>query len=225
MSATSSLTTTSPKLRMRRIAYPVTALGPGNRIALWVAGCSLDCKGCITPELQPPSSGRNIEIGQLLMHLTKLPGHFDGITLTGGEPFEQPRPLVELLRGLATLKPEWNTLIFSGYPFRHLLKMGMDCKNLLSQTDILIDGPFSESSPSQGKLTATTNQTVHYLSKRGEQLKSQCEHNNSRANLGFNSNQDDILIGILAPEVRAGLHTSLGILCNGNTDRAEVSHD
>lgn len=216
MSATNNL-----KLRMQRIAYPVTALGPGNRIALWVAGCSLNCKGCITPELQPRNSGKEISVARLFKYLAQVPGSFDGITLTGGEPFEQPAPLVELLEHLATIKPEWNTLVFSGYPLRHLLKMGVDCENLLAKTDILIDAPFNNTAPSHGKLTASANQSIHYLSLRGERLKDQCEHLNAKANLGLNSNQDDVLIGILAPIERAHLHNALGIVRNGS----EVAYD
>ena len=34
-----------------RILYPVTALGPGKRIAIWVSGCERHCNHCANPEL------------------------------------------------------------------------------------------------------------------------------------------------------------------------------
>ncbi|MEM7016481.1 MAG: 4Fe-4S cluster-binding domain-containing protein, partial [Pseudomonadota bacterium] len=53
--------TSSNSINMARLAYPVTALGPGRRVVLWVAGCSLRCKDCITPELLDSEQGRIIE--------------------------------------------------------------------------------------------------------------------------------------------------------------------
>ena len=34
-----------------RVIYPVTALGPGNRVAIWTVGCNRKCEGCANPEL------------------------------------------------------------------------------------------------------------------------------------------------------------------------------
>ena len=34
-----------------RILYPVTSLGPGKRLCIWVSGCNARCEGCANPEL------------------------------------------------------------------------------------------------------------------------------------------------------------------------------
>lgn len=40
-----------------RLLYPITALGPGERIALWVSGCDRKCNKCANPELWDDYSG------------------------------------------------------------------------------------------------------------------------------------------------------------------------
>ncbi len=44
------------------LAWPVTSLGPGRRVVLWVAGCRKRCPGCISPEMQDPANGRLFNI-------------------------------------------------------------------------------------------------------------------------------------------------------------------
>ena len=105
-----------PNLRLHSLAYPVTALGPGRRLAMWVSGCSLNCRGCISPELQSPKSGKDITTERLLDHILSLQESLDGLSLTGGEPFEQASALSVLLEDLRQQRPDWNILAFSGYP-------------------------------------------------------------------------------------------------------------
>ena len=44
-----------------RILYPVTSLGPGKRLCIWVSGCNARCEGCANPELwtQRPEQKEN----------------------------------------------------------------------------------------------------------------------------------------------------------------------
>lgn len=35
-------------LYLSRIHFPVTTLGPGNRIGIWFQGCSIQCQGCVS---------------------------------------------------------------------------------------------------------------------------------------------------------------------------------
>lgn len=34
-----------------RIYFPVTTLGPGERVVVWTCGCTKRCPGCANPEL------------------------------------------------------------------------------------------------------------------------------------------------------------------------------
>ena len=69
-------------------AAGVHGLGPGRRVVLWVRGCSIGCPGCMTPELWAKVQPRPIEpLAEMLSGA--LQGH-EGLTISGGEPFEQP---------------------------------------------------------------------------------------------------------------------------------------
>ena len=66
-----------------------------------------------------------------------------GVTFSGGEPFEQPKPLLELakqIRGMGL-----NLVIYTGYLVENLLKQGErkpEILELMSLADIIVDGPF-----------------------------------------------------------------------------------
>ena len=82
-----------------RILSPVHSLGPGKRVCLWTQGCKKRCKRCMSPELQP-FTGTETEEELLSKLLNKLAEKNDckGITISGGEPFEQPQALLKLLK-------------------------------------------------------------------------------------------------------------------------------
>jgi anaerobic ribonucleoside-triphosphate reductase activating protein len=67
----------------------------------------------------------------------------DGVTFTGGEPFEQAAPLARL--GEAILEMGLNLVLYSGYTFEELLQAGDGDRNirrLLEAGWLLVDGPF-----------------------------------------------------------------------------------
>ena len=67
----------------------------------------------------------------------------DGITLTGGEPFQQPAACAELAQ--RAHQKGLNVWSYSGYTYEKLREMarGDEAVNaLLSEIDVLVDGPF-----------------------------------------------------------------------------------
>lgn len=199
------------KLRLAHLAYPVTALGPGRRLALWVAGCPLSCRGCITPNLWNPDAGREVAVDKVLKRISALDVALDGITLSGGEPFVQATALTQLLEGLATLRPNWNVLIFSGYPHATLTKRGRDATDLLARTDVLVAGVFDQQRPAVHPLAGSANQTVHYLSARGQTLRPIIESTPfNQFDIGLGSDDQQFLIGVIDTTKRQSLHQALG---------------
>ena len=197
---------------MSHLAYPVTALGPGSRLALWVAGCPLRCPDCITPELQRMDAGRSIAVNRLAAHILRLPVRLQGVTFTGGEPFAQAGALTDLWTLLAQARPEWNLLVFTGHRLAALQARGGPSTALLANTDVLIDGPYRRARQVAHPLRASANQRIHYLSTRGRVLQEACEDGNpGAANLGIGSRHGSWLIGILDPRRRRQLHRSLGV--------------
>lgn len=197
-------------LRFARLAYPVTALGPGRRLALWVAGCSLRCHGCITPELQSADAGKAIPVARLAERILALNTALDGITLTGGEPFEQAEALAELWASIAPQRPEWDLLAFSGYTLAQL-QARPNSGRLLAFTDLLVAGPFLPQRPSQHPLLASGNQQLHDLTPRGRRMMIACDESSPpRANLGYLGDGRGWLVGLLDPDERRSLHRRLG---------------
>lgn len=198
------------ELKLYSIAYPVTALGPGHRVAVWVAGCPLRCKGCITPQLLSTDAGKSIAVTRLAQHLLRLPVPLDGVTLTGGEPFAQAEALAALLRLVKAGCPQWNVLMFSGFTLRQWQHGDVTQRQLLQQIDVLVDGPYLAGKPGRHPLTASANQQLHLLTPQAQTLKPALDALPANAaNLGINPQGEDCLIGIVEPGARQRLHRGL----------------
>ena len=198
------------ELKLYSLAYPVTALGPGRRVALWVAGCPLRCKGCITPQLLSMDAGEAIAVSRLAQHLLQLPLPLDGVTLTGGEPFVQAQALLSLVELLKAERPQWNILTFSGFTLRQWRGGDAEQRRLLKQIDMLVDGPYLAGRPGGHALTASANQRLHLLTSRARALKPELDAMPANtANLALNPHGADCLVGIVDAVARRRIHDGL----------------
>ena len=118
------------------------ANGPGIRTSIFVPGCSLNCKNCFNKDYQNPSFGNlwTEKEDELLISYLSDP-NVAGLTILGGEPFENAQGLISLLKKIKTNKSIW---IYSGYTYDYLIKND-DTLELLKLVDVLVDGPFIES--------------------------------------------------------------------------------
>lgn len=146
-----------------RILFPVTALGPGNRLCLWVAGCSRRCKGCANPELWQQHPHQKISPSRLADCVDKLKKQdIEGITISGGEPFEQAQELARFLELFLGESPR-DVLVFTGYRLEEL-QMDQKYHALLEKTDVLIDGAYiEEQNDNKTPLRGSLNQRIHFL--------------------------------------------------------------
>lgn len=114
--------------------------GPGIRFVIFTQGCPHHCPGCHNPQTHDFSGGELVPISRILSDIQADP-LISGVTLSGGEPFCQPEPLVELVR---ILKQEGkHVMAYTGYTWEQLLAMEDPAVfALLRQCDILVDGPF-----------------------------------------------------------------------------------
>ena len=183
------------------LAYPVTSLGPGRRVVLWVAGCDKKCDGCVSPEMQAATAGRSISVSALRERMLKLDPAIDGITISGGEPFDQASALAELLEQIRDDRPKWNVLVYSGYT---LAQIAEDRRRsaLLPFVDVVIDGPFLRDMPAKHPLAGSGNQVIHFLSARGSTLQCALEACSSKLNWGLGTGSYDMLIGVADDSVR-----------------------
>ena len=84
--------------RVSQVYRPVTSLGPGRRLGVWFQGCTLACPGCMSRHTWAPSGGQELTIGRFAaLWRAALADGIDGLTVSGGEPLEQPRALAALL--------------------------------------------------------------------------------------------------------------------------------
>jgi anaerobic ribonucleoside-triphosphate reductase activating protein len=149
-------------------AFPVEGLGPGRRVAIWVRGCGIGCPGCMTPELWDKGDTQtHLPVSHIAEVIGPLLDGADGLTISGGEPMDQPRSLAALLRVLRRER-DVEVLVYSGYSLEDLQKRGGDTQELLEAVDLLIDRPFAHTAPNSLQWRGSDNQRVHLLSQRAQ---------------------------------------------------------
>ena len=112
--------------------------GPGIRYTIFTQGCPHHCKGCHNPQTWPFEGGKVVDIESLVDAMDANP-LLSGVTFSGGEPFMQPQPLIELAK-IAKSKG-LNVLSYTGFLYEDILKDNEKLA-LLKELDYLIDGPF-----------------------------------------------------------------------------------
>lgn len=157
------------KLQVNKAHYPVTALGPGRRIGIWTQGCSIRCLGCVSLDTWKADRDKALEISELIRWCKRVSdGQPDGITISGGEPFDQARALSTLLDGLHTWRRSaaspFDILCYSGYRLEKLTK---DHPRLLERIDALICDPYVESLATERAWRGSDNQRLVPLSDLG----------------------------------------------------------
>lgn len=119
--------------------------GPGLRYGVFVQGCTHGCPGCHNPESQPVEGGTPTAIADIVARI-RSNGLISGVTLSGGEPFEQSAACAELARQLK--EAGYSVWAYSGYLYEDLLARAQHDEGtarLLDLIDVLVDGPFVES--------------------------------------------------------------------------------
>jgi len=155
-------------LYLSRIHFPVTTLGPGRRIGLWFQGCSIRCKGCVSLDTWESGKG-GVSIDEIITAISPWLNEADGITISGGEPFDQQEALLNLLAQLRS-KTSIDILVYSGYLFEKIIPVLNRCKGFI---DALISGPYEENTTNTLALRGSDNQCLHCLTDLGEERFSQ----------------------------------------------------
>lgn len=159
------------KIAVNKAHFPVTVLGPGRRIGLWLQGCSIRCKGCVSRDTWEPDPAKAMTVASLLAWCRRTTGGvLDGVTISGGEPFDQPAALAALLDGLQRWRRElarpFDLLCYSGHPLKTLQR---DHGDILARLDALIPEPYSQGRPLGGLWRGSDNQPLLPLSPLGEE--------------------------------------------------------
>ena len=153
-------------IRVAAVVDVTLAEGPGARFAVWVQGCSIRCPGCCNPHMFDPAGGAAVEVAELLRRLDRVRDRVEGVTLLGGEPFEQAGALLPLARGAR--ERGLSVVAFTGHPLERLRRdRPPGSRALLAEVDLLVDGPYVEALPELARRWAgSSNQGFHFLTGR-----------------------------------------------------------
>lgn len=130
------------KIRIAGIEEESIVDGPGIRLVVFTQGCSHKCKGCHNPETHNYNGGYDIGIDDIIKMVKSNP-LLDGITISGGDPFEQAYESSRLAKRVKELG--LNVITYTGYRFEEIISKARydeGFRELLLETDILIDGRF-----------------------------------------------------------------------------------
>jgi anaerobic ribonucleoside-triphosphate reductase activating protein len=139
------------------------ANGPGLRAVVWFQGCTLGCAGCFNPATHKPLGGNQCDTEQLAVEILALEDRLEGVSISGGEPFQQPEALRDLLERLP--RAGLSRLVFTGYTLAEVRELALG-SIILPLVDVLIAGRYVASQHLGDSLLGSANQQVHLLTPR-----------------------------------------------------------
>lgn len=138
--------------------------GDGLRVTIFFQGCRFHCKGCWNESTWDFQGGKELtsDLIDEVIYLGKQE-HISGISLLGGEPFQQDAQ--SLLALLIKLKEEVGKPIYlwTGYTYDKIPKTHREC---LKYIDVLVDGQYIEEQANYDlKWRGSANQRILHLKK------------------------------------------------------------
>ena len=157
------------RIRLNKAHFPVTTLGYGRRLGVWVQGCSIGCRGCVSHDTWDPGGGWDIDVEAVVTWCEARRGRrIDGITISGGEPFEQAHALTGLLETLGAwrqqLRRPFDMLCYSGLP---LASVKRRYPHILALLDVLVPEPYIAGRGAPGPWRGSSNQPLVPLTELG----------------------------------------------------------
>lgn len=149
--------------------------GPGVRFVVWVQGCTLRCSGCWNSGTWDPTVGIGVTADDLIQQILSTEGT-EGVTFTGGEPFQQARVLADVAE--AVQRAGLSVFVFTGYTLDEVKQKGADAQRLLQHTDTLVMGRYIQSLAIEDRpWLASSNQVIYHQTTRhaAESLVELCE--------------------------------------------------
>lgn len=160
---------TDRALLINRIVAPVTVLGPGTRVGVWVQGCTIGCAGCSSRDTWSTDAGSPMPVDAVTREVLAAAAEFDasGLSITGGEPFQQPDAVADLLRAVRAQWPgtePMDALVFTGYAAGAARRRSAA---LWEAADVVVAGPYRRDRPSDHPLLGSNNQEVVEITALG----------------------------------------------------------
>lgn len=143
-----------------RIYHNSVVDGPGRRSVIQTVGCSIRCTECLVPQTHSRENGDLVLVSSVIAEVVSHRYEHDGVTILGGEPFDQPESVAELVSRLKN--HGLHVTVYSGYTIDQLIQMRLPSIDyILTHIDLLIDGPFiSEMRDAAGEYRGSRNQRL-----------------------------------------------------------------
>lgn len=119
------------------------ANGPGIRTSFFLTGCDRNCKNCFNTDYMDFNYGKKWDekAEQEVIFYLKLK-EVEGLTVLGGEPFENPLGLLKTLRNIRK-EIDKSIWVYTGFVFEDLVNIKLT-REILEEIDVLVDGEFIE---------------------------------------------------------------------------------
>jgi anaerobic ribonucleoside-triphosphate reductase activating protein len=129
--------------RLHAVIPRSTANGPGTRRVIWSQGCSLGCPGCFNPETHTPmGKGFVRSVGEVAADALADAAHLEGVTLTGGEPLEQPAAIAAFCAEVKA-RSGLGVIVLTGFTRREI-EADPARTAAVADTDLVITGRYNE---------------------------------------------------------------------------------
>lgn len=155
---------------IRATHFPVHTLGPGPRLVIWFQGCTLACRGCMSRHTWDPRGGERVSVHSLLERWREaVRSGAEGLTVSGGEPVEQPAALAALLDGAARIRDEAahasgldelrkpDILLYTGFTVEELTG---ERATAIRSADTLVTGRYDAAQPTDLVWRGSANQQM-----------------------------------------------------------------
>lgn len=151
-------------MRFAKVRQEDISNGPGVRVSIWVQGCSRHCPNCFNPETWDFNGGQifNQRIKEQFLELGK-PKKIVGFSILGGEPLQQGKDMLDLVKSIKEMYPDKTIWMWTGYKYEDLDKAQLE---IVKYIDILVDGEFVEAHKSPNKrFRGSSNQRIIDIKK------------------------------------------------------------
>lgn len=142
--------------------YPCDVVnGEGLRVTLFVTGCAHACPGCYNASTWNRNAGQPFT-ETVREQLLDLCAHHDGLSLSGGDPLlpANREAIGDLCRRFKQRYPAKDIWLWTGYLYEEVRDLP-----LLSDVDVIIDGPYRKDQTTTLPWRGSANQRLIRLGK------------------------------------------------------------
>lgn len=145
--------------------------GPGMRYVIFTQGCPHGCPACHNPDTHDPAAGYERDVDDVIADMMRAFDDdplLDGVTISGGEPFEQAADCARVAN--AARSAGANVWVYTGWTIEEIAARSNDDElALVRAADVLVDGRFVETLRTLDvRFVGSSNQRV--IERPGERL-------------------------------------------------------